>query len=323
MMKFFLLFITLNFMLSGFLSGQNLVPDPGFETIKNLQNEGAWYSANTGSPDLIGEGKMAYGSAFACKGRKSAGIILYDEDNPQYREYLACRLQKALIKDSCYVLTFWVQASASSYYLTDGFGVWLGTEFKGATDNSLLPLIPVWKQSRMEIVAESKGWKQLTIRLKASGGEQVLIMGNFNNDEQTLLRVNNRKSLFRLAYLQLDEVNLTACHKTVAVVKPDLNQTHSRKGNLFIPNMVTPNDDGFNDDFFIPELPAYTGIIIRNAADQEIFREKYYQNNWNGNGLPAGKYHYELLLPDGNMIYGSFDLVKKRPVKQKPSGTKN
>lgn len=306
---------TLLFLLSGLgLTGlaQNLIPDPGFELSKSIASDSYWMSPNQASPDLIEEGQLGYGSAIACRGKKSAGIILYDEDNPAFREYLMCRILQPLHADSCYELSMWIQPSAHSYYLTDGFGAWLGTEAVHLSQEGILAVRPQWKQGRMELLGEIQGWNQLKFRIKARGGEQFLILGNFNQDEQTLLRIRNRKSLYRLAYIQLDEIQLTPCYASSPMGEGQTSQTHVRKGNLFVPHVVTPNGDGFNDELFIPGLPAYTSIRILDSKGTEVFRERVYQNNWNGSGCLSGKYQYELVLPDGNIVYGSFELVRRK-----------
>jgi hypothetical protein len=306
-------------MLAAIFSGkaQNHITDSGFEKSMRLDSSGSWYSASQATPDLISEDNRFFGSANAFKGLRSAGIILYDDDNPEYREYLSCKLNRPLLRDTCYLLTIWVQATAGSYYLTDGFGIWLGNEMMRSNQTSSLPLIPVWKQPRAEEITSGAEWTHLKITFRASGGEQYLILGNFSKDSQTMLRVNNRNSAFRLAYLQMDEISLAPCYASPSGPQNALLQTHSKKGNLFIPNVLTPNEDGFNDEFYIPGLPPYSGIVITDHKNREVFRDKAYRNNWNGAGCLGGKYHYELLLPDGNRIYGSFDLVRKvsQPVK--------
>ncbi len=308
----------------GMLNAQNYVPDGGFELTKGFNDTTRWFSPGAGSPDLTGTLHRRYGSAAAYRGSVAAGIILYDEDNQSYREYIACTLTAPLLKDSCYELSLWVRTSEGSYYRCDGFGVWLGAEKISQHGSSPIHTKPVWKHPAQEAVAPDDQWQKLVVPIKAKGGETNLVLGNFRNDAETSLQVNNRKALFRLSYLQIDEITLQPCFQSAETTNTqvDFQKTHTKKGSLVVPNVVTPNNDGFNDVFFIHDLQPYTGILIRNSKGEEVFKERSYRNNWDGNGCVSGKYSYELVLPDGNRIYGGFDLVRKytapkRPVQQK------
>lgn len=65
-------------------------------------------------------------------------------------------------------------------------------------------------------------------------------------------------------------------------------------------NVITPNDDGYNDEFIIPclELPEYARneISIFNQWGDVVFSASPYRNNWKGSyqneDLPEGTYFY-------------------------------
>ncbi len=87
---------------------------------------------------------------------------------------------------------------------------------------------------------------------------------------------------------------------------------------LFIPNVITPNGDGYNDYFVIKAkdasqgtqnglksaattdykpLNAYyekTHLVIFNRFGRKVFESDNYQNNWDGGNLPDGTYFYVL-----------------------------
>ncbi len=80
----------------------------------------------------------------------------------------------------------------------------------------------------------------------------------------------------------------------------------------FAPELVTPNNDGFNDLFTVPCLAFYPGssLTIYNRYGDEIYFSDDYQNDWdgtyNGNPLPAGTYYYILNIndPSGTQLSG-------------------
>ncbi len=91
---------------------------------------------------------------------------------------------------------------------------------------------------------------------------------------------------------------------------------------LIIPNVITPNDDGKNDDFEIINIGAYEEVKIEifNRWGDPVFKfsgtgMRYFQkeNRWNGesNGrpLPMGSYLYIISLDDMDSVTGSV-LVK-------------
>jgi gliding motility-associated-like protein len=89
------------------------------------------------------------------------------------------------------------------------------------------------------------------------------------------------------------------------------------------PDIITPNGDGRNDEFIIPDLEENPNkypnndIVIFNRWSQVVYKARPYQNEWrgtnqNGQDLPEGTYYYVLTLRDGikNVIEGSVLIVR-------------
>ena len=91
-------------------------------------------------------------------------------------------------------------------------------------------------------------------------------------------------------------------------------------GECFIPNFITPNSDGANDNFTIPCLdnPAAfpdNEMIIYNRWGDEVFTAAPYRNNWDGSWrnapLPPGTYFYCMrLTPDSEAEIGFVTIVR-------------
>ena len=72
---------------------------------------------------------------------------------------------------------------------------------------------------------------------------------------------------------------------------------------FFIPNVITPNGDGLNDQFEIKGLGKFVknDIVIWNRWGDHILTAEDYQNDWAADGLKQGTYYYILkALDEGN-----------------------
>ena len=78
---------------------------------------------------------------------------------------------------------------------------------------------------------------------------------------------------------------------------------------LFVPNVITPNEDGKNDYL---EIESVAGIHLklfdRNGA--LVYSNDNYQNNWNGSGVPAGVYYYAIETDTQDLCKGWLHLIK-------------
>jgi len=89
-------------------------------------------------------------------------------------------------------------------------------------------------------------------------------------------------------------------------------------GDCFVPNMITPNNDGSNDVLFIDcaVTSLDNEIMIFNRWGDKVFATEQYQNNWEGTYndevLPGGTYYY-IFKKDKNQkesINGFFTILR-------------
>lgn len=68
-----------------------------------------------------------------------------------------------------------------------------------------------------------------------------------------------------------------------------------------IPNTITPNGDGVNDTWIIKQVYSFPDnqIEIYDRSGRQVYATSGYENDWDGNGLPATVYYYSVILEPG------------------------
>lgn len=73
---------------------------------------------------------------------------------------------------------------------------------------------------------------------------------------------------------------------------------------IVIPNVFTPNNDGYNDLFVIRNLMAYDVRIInvKNRWGRTVYVSSNYNNDWGGSNVPDGVYYGVLTIIKNNSL---------------------
>lgn len=87
-------------------------------------------------------------------------------------------------------------------------------------------------------------------------------------------------------------------------------------GELVIPNVVTRNDDGVNDVFYITNLKPDSRLIIVNRWGDLVYESGNYLNDWKGidkggEKLSEGVYTYQLINVEGKVWHGFVHLLNQ------------
>ena len=78
---------------------------------------------------------------------------------------------------------------------------------------------------------------------------------------------------------------------------------------IFIPNVITPNDDMLNDYFEI-RTPVPVDIVIVNRTGNTIYEKSNYNNDWDGGDSPSGVYYYRIRFPDNFICKGWVQIIR-------------
>ncbi len=204
--------IGLIFFISMKCFGQNMVPNPGFEEFRNCpdnftvkyRNElvPGWSMPTKGTADYfnsctrnqVGVPQNFMGYCLPKEGMAYAGLILLldppkkptKEKLINYREYLQTELIREMEKDKEYEITFYYSVASYSTYAINRIGVYISKEPVGNKRNSaVLNNKPQLAVDTFSINAENDVWQEFKAVYKAKGGEKIITIGNFYDDNQT------------------------------------------------------------------------------------------------------------------------------------------
>ena len=98
--------------------------------------------------------------------------------------------------------------------------------------------------------------------------------------------------------------------------------TISKKGDGYDEDVLTPNQDGYNDVLVVfgyteyEEIPNSTLTVV-NRWGQIVYSTENYKNDWSGDldanpskPLPEGVYYYHLILDSEQSLIGSRSLIR-------------
>jgi len=226
----------------GHLQGQNLVPNGGFEDMKNCPETFKFSSIEAASdwenvpyvdqrgnefqhtPDFYhqcargpyGTKNNKYGDSEPASGKGYGGFIALNNDRFGRPEYLITPLKQNLIAGYKYKVSLKVRLAQRSKYDMDRLSVLVleGNNFKRYDPEALILNREGNRTSDGEFFSEFVDWISLNACFTAKGGEDHLIIGNFMKIDEYRRKANPRKyerDKFPYIYFYVDDVELIAC----------------------------------------------------------------------------------------------------------------
>jgi gliding motility-associated-like protein len=242
MKRLFFLFIVLSNIAHPMCIGQNLIPNPGFDSIVSCPtwnliitdssriNKIAppWFStlqpksspdifnrcSNSTTPELGVPYNRGYSYQQPQSGNGYAGIWTYAAPiTNEPREYLSTPLVKALNKKSQYFIRFYVSPlglpvnSQIGMVYTDAIGLAL-TEAPFSTEGLTIVVNPSIENPKRKFIKDTVAWTAVSGCYQARGGEKYATIGNFQHDTATLFEFEKPTRTTKLAYYYIEDVSI-------------------------------------------------------------------------------------------------------------------
>jgi hypothetical protein len=282
---------------------QNLVLNPGLESYITCPGFGQFSNSYIDDWD-----KPTYGSTdyynYNCAGiipsqqiprtgNAYAGIIAYNYGQ-EYREYMTGMLTAPLNPGATYYCEFFVSLNDGYIQAVKEIGAHFSVSSPGPYANSLhVPLTPQI-QNTITLLDDTSNWMRISGYFLASGGEQYITIGNFNDDAgTTIVQVGSSGSYG--SYYFVDDVWLSLAEGTgigfaglpaLAIYPNPAEDKLYIQGSLEVYSIATISDlagrkitevmpDMISNDLHCVNLDVNAGIyLIEIPFRNGVFRKK-------------------------------------------------
>lgn len=209
-------------------------------------------------------------------GSKYAGVFLYADKN--YREYLQGKLSAPLEKGKKYRLSFYISLAENSDHALKNIGVLFsekGFYIKTARDLSERQLntykvknYTLHQMQSSDYFEDKDNWVQVTEEFFATGKENFITIGNFENNHLTKLKLlSNRKGINK-AYYYIDKV---AVELVIPIQKRE-DVVDSLLLSAMEPEMIAdPQEMDFNKSYIFENIMFdFNSTLLTTPAKDQI-----------------------------------------------------
>lgn len=225
------------------------------------------------------------------------------------REFSVVKLLKTLQPYQGYCCSFYIAncqiISQADVYLTNGQMIGFGPEmfiWESSGLNDYRPYLNIAVQNET-IYSDTGIWHKIEGNYIADGTEKYLFLGWAEPLSNLTWQLIHDSSVTDVGfnYTLFDSISIVEC-----------NAVGMNIDNLYIPNIITPNNDGVNDDWILqhgdPNIPQ-VGIEIYNQWGELIYQNENYHGEWHGQThcnkqVSEGVYFYRVTLPPNQQKTG-------------------
>ncbi len=206
-------------------SGENIVPNPGFELYASApigwfykgehfgQVMKYWTSPTATSPDAFGPKvrvpdtwqEKGFGKQKAHGGSSMAGITAFGclNGKPHCREYIQIQLVEPLVIGQNYKIEFWTTHLTRSLQINNLGAYFSKTKINTKTEDPLT-FKPIMNSEK--VISAYNTWQKVSDTFIGDSEAEYLIIGNFFDDKLTIAREPRGETPLNFAYYYIDDV---------------------------------------------------------------------------------------------------------------------
>lgn len=204
----------------GLSNAQNLIPNPGFETLATCPTGPGtwgptpatpWMGPTLGTPDVFNScanfGQAGVPANFAGNQTSHSGDgyagVYVKGPGTVYREYLQASMLEPLIAGAIYSVSFYA-SQAEFGCASENIGIYFSSDDPNEFGTGVMQVTPQLT-SDMGFLNDTENWTLISGCFIAEGGEQFVTIGNFASDLQTPLQ---QPCTNLWSYYYIDDVSL-------------------------------------------------------------------------------------------------------------------
>ena len=205
-------------------------------------------------------------------------------------EYIQGQFTQPLVSNHTYSISFYVSLAEYSDLYIKEFGAYMSQNPITSPNSAALTVTPQIKFTNPNYFKDTINWTLVSGSFIASGGENYITIGNFNNDMTTdTLRRYEAEIPPLVTYFFIDNV--------AGYDVTNSDTVNSNNCDEIIPNVFTPNNDSVNDVLAFKICDQIIRTTIYNRWGNVIFATDKINYYWDGKTTSG-----EQCL-DGNYFY--------------------
>lgn len=304
----------------------NLVPNGSFEdTIQcpdftgQINRANYWSTPTNATPDIITSNYCdvylnsnmidspinVWGFQYPRTGDNYAGLGVYSNNSGGVdREYIQVHLKSSLISGKKYFVKYYVSlADKLDYYAIKNIDAYFSID--SIYEQSSLPNLPILnfdpQVNATTFITDTISWKEVFGYFTATGGEQYMIIGNFNVQDQVDTIIFDSTTNIKMTYYYIDDVSVYECDSLIGLDENLLDEIQ------IYPN---PAQDFVNID--LAKNINHAQLSIYNLTGQLVMQKQITQPNQNIPITELGNGVYVFVVESGGAVVGRKRVVVAR-----------
>lgn len=298
----------------------NLVPNPSFETYTNCPDFSGqldyvtdWNNVNLvygnfnyGTPDyyntcstnsLATLPNNSFATLNPFDGDGVVGLVIYNYDVPDYREYIATQLTQPLNQENSYTIKFRLTGGSIQHYRFNSHNFGIVFSESPLTQNTY-NIINELPQIELDTLLNSNGWIEYSFTYTPDKAYNYITLGSFKHDAD-INAVDNAISSNKYSTVFIDAIEIKSA-----------NGTSIKNNKIENINVIYANENILISN---PEKEKINTLIITDVQGREIYTEAINSKENTVINLPQGLnsgVYFATLFSDSGILSKKFIVSK-------------